>query len=246
MWEQILPGLRIKIFMTIVLGVGYPLLMTGISQVIFPKQANGSLIKADDKVIGSELIGQGFSKPEYFHPRPSSAGNGYDATASSGSNLGPTSAKLIHGTTKMDDKKNEVVDFDGINLRILHYCLDNDVPYDSSVPLDRFKDAKGELDDVKLIKAFNDDKAPLTFTPKALIPADAVTASASGLDPHISPDFAHAQASRVARVRGVTPDQVDQLIAQFTEGPDLGLLGEPRVNVLRLNLALDQRLAVKQ
>jgi K+-transporting ATPase ATPase C chain len=246
MWEQILPGLRIKIFMTIVLGVGYPLLMTGISQVIFPKQANGSLIKAGDKVIGSELIGQGFSKPEYFHPRPSSAGSGYDATASSGSNLGPTSAKLIHGTTKMDDKKNEVVDFDGINLRILHYCLDNDVPYDSSVPLDRFKDAKGELDDVKLIKAFNDDKAPLTFIPKAPIPADAVTASASGLDPHISPDFAHAQAARVARVRGVTPDQVDQLIAQFTEGPDLGLLGEPRVNVLRLNLALDQRLAVKQ
>jgi len=246
MWEQILPGLRIKIFMTIVLGVGYPLLMTGISQVIFPKQANGSLIKAGDKVIGSELIGQGFSKPEYFHPRPSSAGSGYDATASSGSNLGPTSAKLIHGTTKMDDKKNEVVDFDGINLRILHYCLDNDVPYGSSVPLDRFKDAKGELDDVKLIKAFNDDKAPLTFTPKAPIPADAVTASASGLDPHISPDFAHAQAARVARVRGVTPDQVDQLIAQFTEGPDLGLLGEPRVNVLRLNLALDQRLAVKQ
>jgi K+-transporting ATPase ATPase C chain len=245
MWEQILPGLRIKIFMTILLGVGYPLLMTGLSQVIFPKQSNGSLIRAGDKVIGSELIGQGFSKPEYFHPRPSSAGGGYDATASSGSNLGPTSAKLIHGTTKMDDKKNEVVDFDGINLRIVHYALDNEIPYESSVPLDQFRDAKGDLDDVKLIKAFNDDKVPLVFTPKAPIPADAVTASASGLDPHISPDSAQAQATRVAKARGVSLDQMNQLVAQFTEGPDLGLLGEPRVNVLLLNLALDQHFAMK-
>jgi K+-transporting ATPase ATPase C chain len=246
MWEQILPGLRIKIFMTVVLGVIYPLAMTGISQIIFPKQSNGSLVKAGDKVIGSELIGQNFSKPEYFHPRPSSAGSGYDPTASSGSNLGPTSAKLIHGTTKMDDKKNEVVDFDGINLRLVHFCVENDIPYDSSVPLDRFKDAKGELDDVELIKAFNDDKAPLVFTPKVPIPADAVTASASGLDPHISPASALAQASRIAKARAVSPDQINQLIAQFTEGPGLGLLGEARVNVLLLNLALDQRFAVKQ
>jgi potassium-transporting ATPase KdpC subunit len=246
MWEQILPGLRIKLFLTVVLGVGYPLLMTGISQVIFPRQANGSLIKDGDKVIGSDLIGQSFSKPEYFHPRPSSAGGGYDPTASSGSNLGPTSAKLIHGTTKMDDKKNEVVDFDGISLRIVHYCLDNDIPYESSVPLDRFRDAKGDLDDVKLIKAFNDDKAPLVFTPKSLIPADAVTASASGLDPHISPDSAHLQAARVAKARGIQTDQANQLVVQFTEGPDLSLLGEPRVNVLRLNLALDQQFPVKK
>src|SRR5438309_3162961 len=96
MWEQLLPGLRIKVFMTVVLGVGYPLAMTGISQVVFPKQANGSLIKAGDKVVGSEIIGQGFTKPEYFHPRPSAAGtSGYDATASSGSNWGPTNQKLI-------------------------------------------------------------------------------------------------------------------------------------------------------
>ena len=246
MWEQILPGLRIKIFMTILLGVLYPLLMTGVSQAIFPKQANGSLITAGDKVIGSELIGQSFNKPEYFHPRPSSAGSGYDASASSGSNLGPTSAKLVHGTTKMDDKKMEVVDFDGINLRIVHYCLDNDIPYESSVPLDRFKDGKGDLDDVKLIKAFNDDKAALTFTPKAPIPADAVTASASGLDPHISPDSARAQAARVAKTRGIQVDQANQLVALFTEGPDLGLLGEPRVNVLKLNLALDQQFPAKK
>ena len=241
MWEQILPGLRIKIFMTVVLGVVYPLAMTGISQVIFPKQANGSLIKTGDKVIGSELIGQSFTKPEYFHPRPSSAGSGYDATASSGSNLGPTSAKLARGTTKMDDKKNEVVYFDGISLRIVHYTLENDLPYESSVPLDRFKDANGGLDDVKLIKAFNDDKAPLRFTPKSPIPADAVTASASGLDPHISPDSALAQVARVAKARGIQVEQANQLVAQFTESPDLGLLGEPRVNVLRLNLALDQQ-----
>jgi potassium-transporting ATPase KdpC subunit len=246
MWEQILPGLRIKIFMTVLLGVIYPLLMTGISQVIFPKQANGSLIKEGDKVIGSELIGQGFSKPEYFHGRPSSAGSGYDASASSGSNLGPTSAKLIHGTTKMDDKKNEVVDFDGINLRVVHYSIENDIPYDSSVPLDRFKDAKGDLDDVKLIKAFNDDKAPLVFTPKAPIPADAVTASSSGLDPHISPASAQAQVTRVAKARGISVDQANQLVAQFTEGPALGLLGDPRVNVLKLNLALDQQSPRKQ
>ena len=241
MWEQILPGLRIKIFFTIVLGVAYPLVMTGISQVLFPKQANGSLITQNGKVIGSEIIGQNFSKPEYFHPRPSAAGSGYDATASGGSNLGPTSAKLMRGTIKMDDKKQEVVDYDGISLRIVHYCVDNDIPYESSVPLDRFKAANGDLDDVKLIKAFNDDKAPLVFTPKAIIPADAVTASGSGLDPHVSPDTARTQAARVAKARSIPVDQVNQLVAQLTEGPDLGLLGEPRVNVLKLNLALDQK-----
>src|SRR5579864_6932849 len=95
MWEQLLPGLRIKLFMTAVLGVAYPLLMTGISQVVFPRQANGSLIKAGDKVIGSELIGQNFTEPEYFHPRPSAAGTGYDPTASGGSNFGPTNQKLV-------------------------------------------------------------------------------------------------------------------------------------------------------
>jgi potassium-transporting ATPase KdpC subunit len=241
MWKEILPGLRIKIFMTVLLGVAYPLAMTAISQFIFPKEANGSLITSGGKVIGSEIIGQNFTKPEYFHPRPSAAGSGYDATASSGSNLGPTSAKLIHGTTKMDDKKNEVVDYDGINLRIVHYCLENEIPYESSVLIERFKDAKGDLDDVKLIKAFNDDKAPLIFSPKEPIAADAVTASSSGLDPHISPANAQAQVSRVAKARGISAEQTNQIVARFTEGPDLGLLGEPRVNVLKLNLAMDQQ-----
>lgn len=193
MWEQLLPGLRIKIFMTVLLGVGYPLLMTGISQVMFPNQANGSLIKTGDKVIGSELIGQSFSKPEYFHPRPSAAGMGYDASSSGGSNYGPTNQKLI----------------DRVKASLEQFHKDNP-----------------------------DYQGP--------IPADLVTASASGLDPHISPDSAKAQIARIAKARVASPDQINQLVGQFTEGPDLGLLGEPRVNVLLLNLALDQQFAVKQ
>ena len=241
MWSQIWTGLRINIFLTILAGVMYPLAITGISQIAFPHRANGSLVMQGDKVIGSELIGQNFAMPQYFHPRPSAAGaNGYDASASSGSNLGPTSAKLIYGTTKSDDKNNEVVDYDGISLRIVHYCLENGIPYKSSAPLDQFQDSKGNLDDVKLIKAFNNDQTKLTFTPEAPIPADAVTGSGSGLDPHVSPANAAVQAARVARTRGVSVDQVNRLIAQSTEAPSFGILGDPRVNVLRLNLALDQ------
>lgn len=242
MLKELGPGLRMMIIFTILTGLVYPVVMTGLSHVIFPKQAEGSLVTVNGKVVGSSLIGQNFSKDEYFHPRPSAAGNGYDATASSGTNLGPTSAKLLRGTTKMDDKKNEVVDFDGISLRIVHYCLDNDIPYESSVPLDQFKNAKGDLDEVKLIKAFNDDKNPLVFKPKAPIPADAVTASASGLDPHISVANAEVQAGRVAKARKLSADRIKQLIVQFTEKPDLGFLGEPRVNVLMLNIALDRLL----
>src|SRR5579862_331614 len=194
MWQQILPRIRIKIFMTILLGVLYPLAITGISQVLFPHQANGSLITVGGKVVGSELIGQNFAKPEYFQPRPSAAGNdGYDATASSGSNYGPTNQKLIDRVKASIDKfRKENPDYTG----------------------------------------------PL--------PADLVTASASGLDPHISPDSAVAQAARVAKARGVSTDQVSQLVAQLTEGPDLGLLGEPRVNVLKLNLALDEKLPIRR
>jgi len=245
MWNQILPGLRIKLFFTLVLGIGYPLMMTGLSQLLFPHQADGSLLTVHGKVVGSELIGQSFSKPGYFHPRPSAAGAGYDPTASSGSNLGPTSAKLLRGTIKLDDKKNEAVDFDGIDLRIVHYCIENGIPYESSVPLNRFQDAAGNLDDVRLIKAFNGDKSPLVFTPKEPIPADAVTGSGSGLDPDISPAFAEAQAARIAEARGVSVDEVKRLIGQNTQGPDLGFLGEPRVNVLKLNLALDVQFTKK-
>src|SRR2546425_865400 len=171
MWEQILPGLRIKLFMTIVLGVLYPLVITGICQGLFPHRANGSLIVSGDKVIGSELIGQNFTKPQYFQPRPSNAGSdGYDAAASSGYNWGPTNKKLIDKVKASVEKfRKENPDFTGP------------------------------------------------------IPADMLTGSSSGLDPHISPASAEAQAPRVAKARGVPLEQVNQLIKQHTEGPDLGL-----------------------
>src|ERR1700674_4245424 len=194
MWSQICPGLRINIFLTLVLGVIYPLAITGICQVVFPRQANGSLIAANGNVIGSELIGQNFTKPEYFQPRPSAAGNdGYDATASGGSNYGPTNQKLI----------------------------------------DRVKAS---------VEKFRKDNPNYTGP----IPADLVTTSASGLDPHISPDSAQAQAARVAKARGVSVDQMNQLVARSIEPPDLGFLGEPRVNVLKLNLALDESYGPKR
>jgi len=246
MLKELGPGLRLTIIFTVLTGIIYPVVMTGISEVIFPKQSKGSLVTVNGKVVGSSLIGQPFAKAEYFHPRPSAAGNGYDASSSGGTNLGPTSSKLLRGTTKMDDKKNEVVDFDGFADRIVHYCVDNDIPYESSVPLDQFKDSHGDLDDVKLIKAFNDDKSPLVFMPKTQIPQDAVTASASGLDPHITPANAGIQAARVAKARGVPADQVKELVGQFTERPDWGIFGEPHVNVLLLNVALDQHFPVSK
>jgi K+-transporting ATPase ATPase C chain len=246
MWKELKPGFLMMVVMTLVTGLIYPGIVTVMSQALFRDQANGSLVSANGHVVGSRLIGQNFTKPEYFHPRPSAAGaNGYDPLASGGTNLGPTSAKLLNGTTKRDDQKNEVVEFDGIKDRLVHYCLDNDVPFDTSMPLDQFKDARGNLDDVKLIKAFNDDKAPLRFVAKAPVPADAVTASASGLDPHISPRNAEVQATRVAKARGVPLEQVQALIAGHRTGRTLGLLGEPRVNVLELNLALDEQLPHK-
>jgi K+-transporting ATPase ATPase C chain len=189
MLSQLWPALRINIFLTILLGLAYPLAVTGVAQLMFPHQANGSLITKGDQVIGSELIGQNFTKPGYFQPRPSAAGNdGYDPTASGGFNYGPTNQKLI-------DRVKASVD--------------------------------------KFHKENPDYQGP--------IPADMLTGSASGLDPDISPASAQAQAARVAKARGISPDQLSQLVAQYTKSADLGLLGEPRVNVLKLNLALDQQ-----
>lgn len=230
---------------TIVCGI-YPAVVWALAQTLFPHQANGSLIGRDGRPVtdeklafGSALIGQNFSDAKYFHPRPSSAGNGYDPTASGGSNLGPTSAKLMNGTIKRDDKGAESVDFDGVRDRIVHYCLDNGIAFESSVAIQQFENAQGDLDDVKLIKAFNGDSPP-AFTPRQPIPADAVTASGSGLDPQISVANAKLQTARVAKARGVATEKVAALIVRYTEQPQLNVFGESRVNVLRLNLALDR------
>jgi K+-transporting ATPase ATPase C chain len=192
MWKQLLPGLRMTLFLTVLTGLIYPGVVTGLCKVLFSSQASGSLITHNGKVIGSALIGQPFSRPEYFSPRPSAAGaDGYDASASSGSNLGPTSQKLMDRVKASVDK------------------LHTDNP-----------DHKGAW------------------------PADLATASGSGLDPHISPAAAEVQAAHVAKARGVSREQIWQLTQSHIEGRDLGFLGEPRVNVLQLNLALDAKFPV--
>jgi K+-transporting ATPase ATPase C chain len=169
----------------VLFGLVYPLVMTGLAHILFPRQASGSLILHNGQIIGSELLAQSFTSDRYFHPRPSAAGNGYDATSSGGSNLAQSNAKLAQ--------------------RI-----------------------QGDID--KLAQA----------NPGKPVPIDAVTTSGSGLDPDITPDNAYYQAARVAQARGLTLDQVRSLIAEHTAQRQLGFLGEPRVNVLELNLALDQ------
>ena len=187
MFQQLLPGFRMTLLMTILTGLIYPGVVTGLCQLLFRDQANGSLITAGGQVVGSSLIGQAFSRPSYFHGRPSAAGNGYDGTASGGSNLGPTSQKLI------DRVKTDLAAF--------------------------HKDNPGY---------------------QGPIPADLLTASGSGLDPHISVASAESQIARVTKARGIPEEQVRELIAANTEGRDFGFMGEPRVNVLKVNMALDR------
>jgi len=236
----------------------YPVLIWGVGNVLFPWRANGSLVTKvgapttkDEEAVGSAILGQNFSAPQYFHPRPSAAGAaGYDAASSSGSNLGPLSDKLLNGLLNVDDKGVKTLAYDGVRLRTLHYALDNGIKFDASLPLDAFKDKDGNLDDVKLVDAFPHtgdpaDKKPLVLTNFSTpIPGDAVTASGSGLDPHITPRNAELQTARVAKARGITVEQVRTLIEQSTDKPDLGILGEAGVNVLRLNLALDRKFPI--
>jgi potassium-transporting ATPase KdpC subunit len=205
MLKQLRPAIMSVVVFTIFTGLIFPSVITMIAKAIFPHQASGSLIEQNGKVVGSEIIGQNFTAPGYFHPRPSAAGSGYDASASSGTNLGPTSDKLINGIHKqLPDGKDDPSNFDGIKDLAAAYRKENGLSEDAPVP------------------------------------PDAVTRSASGLDPHISPANAALQVARVARARELSEDQVGKLVAENTEGRQLGFLGEPGVNVLKLNLALDK------
>ena len=188
MLKEVRPAIVMMVLLTVLTGLDYPLAMTGVAQALFPHQANGSLIVKDGKVIGSELIGQPFARAEYFHPRPSAAGNGYDATSSGGTNLGPTSTRLLTTTVAL-----------AAQIR-------------------------------------KEDGLPATYP----LPADAVSTSASGLDPDISPAYAALQVPRVAGARGLSQATVQALVQQDTTGRTFGVFGEPRVNVLELNLALDK------
>lgn len=192
--NQLRPAIMVTLVLMVITGLIYPGIVTAIAQLLFPHQANGSLLMADGRVIGSELIGQQFARAEYFHPRPSAAGNGYDDTLSTGSNKGPTDRRLAD--------------------TLIAQAVDSAVKLDGAV--------------------------------RGQVPADLATRSGSGLDPHISPAGAFLQVDRVARARGVEPAKVRALVQQRVEGRQLGFFGEPRVNVLLLNIALDSAFAHKQ
>jgi potassium-transporting ATPase KdpC subunit len=189
--KNLITAVLMTVVTTLLLGVAYPLLVTGLAQALFPDKANGQLVERQGKIVGSRIIGQAFSAPGYFRGRPSAAGTGYDAANSGGTNLGPTNRKLV-------DAVKAAVDA-----------------------------AKKE-------------------NPSAAVPVDLVTSSASGLDPHISPAAAAFQVPRVARERGVSESDVSRVVEAQTEGRQLGLLGEPVVNVLELNLALDAQFVRKR
>lgn len=208
MLKQLWISARMTFLLLLLVSGLYPLVVWGLSQGIFPHQANGSLaVDGGGKVVGSSLLAQGFTQPKYFHPRPSAAGSGYDPTASSGTNLGPTSAKLLDGVhnPKLADGKDDPANFDGVGDLAKAYRTENGLPADAPVPV------------------------------------DAVTRSASGLDPDISLPNAEAQAARIARARGTAVGDVQRVIHETAKAPTLGVLGVPRVNVLELNLALDQK-----
>lgn len=203
--KHLRPALLLTLFFVVVTGLCFPVVVWAIGRVAFPRQAAGSLITdAQGKVVGSSLIGQHFSKPEYFHPRPSAAGSGYDAANSSGTNLGPTSEKLVKGIK--DDPATQDVDETYLGFG-------------------------------GLAKAYREENG---LAADAVIPADAATRSASGLDPEISIANAELQVARVANARNWSADRVRQLVTDNSSGRILGVLGEPRVNVLLLNLALDR------
>lgn len=185
--NQLRPAIVVTVLLMLITGILYPGLVTGVAQLVFPHQANGSLVERNGQEIGSALIGQRFARAEYFHARPSAAGAGYDDTLSTGTNKGPTDRKLAD--------------------TLIAAAVDSEVRLDGAV--------------------------------KGRVPADLVTSSGSGLDPHISPAAAELQVARVARARGLDPAVVQALVARHTEGRQFGFFGEPRVNVLLLNLALD-------
>jgi K+-transporting ATPase ATPase C chain len=331
---SMLEHLRAAVAVTIVLGViccgVYPLIVWGIGQTLFRNQANGSLVDKNgnptsdpNAAVGSALLGQSFTQPIYFHPRPSAANNsagssfsstgGYDPTASGGTNFGPLSDELINGLppapstqpaatqasatqpsstqASAASQPAPAIQFDGIRLRTIHYAVDNGITFhlyhatyhltkneDGSttvtgldrkeeVPLKDFQDSQGNLNDVALVNAFphpvapnggtavitdGDNSSNVAYTRVVLIaddfatpiPGDAVTASGSGLDPHISPANAKLQVARVASNRTipgrkVSPADVQALVDKYTQGPNFGILGDPGVNVLLLNIALD-------